>query len=169
MFGVLKQTLVQCSPLPALEMWWISERDALYCPPLEGISVFWTPLLPLDVVIIVHISEAAVGDSINRFTLFLPALCSLWRLLSARKGQVCSDAVPDSVAHRVLTVVCADQLPPVTGGDGKINENRASLCYHFLPHLWKTLWKWCTSPPPLLCSNPSTADLLDLLFFLVYY
>ncbi len=120
---------------PTLEMWWISEKDALYCTPLEGSPVFWTPLLSLE-VIIVSVCEVAFRERIHRFTLFLPALCShLCRVLIPREGQVSSDAVPDSVAHHAVTAALrADQLSPVKGGDE--NENTSGR-RNFLPRLWK--------------------------------
>lgn len=101
------------------------------CPPPEGITVFWIPRPSLQVIIIVSVREATVRDRVNWFALFLPALCPhpCW-LLILRKGQVGRDAVPDSIAQHVVTAaLCADQLPPVKWGDGKINENRAFLIY----------------------------------------
>lgn len=97
-------------------------RHSDFCPPPAGIPVFWMPLPSLEVFIIVCVCEAALREHIKRFTLLLPALCShLCGLLIPRKGQVCSDAVPDSIAHHVvITALCADQLSPVQRGDGTL-------------------------------------------------
>lgn len=74
-----------------------------------------TPLLSLEVVIVVNVCEAVFRKCIKRFTLALPAFCfHLCRVLTPGKGQVGCDAVPDAVAHHVLAAAfCADQLPPV--------------------------------------------------------
>lgn len=103
------------------------------CRPPEGVTVFWIPRLSLQVTIIVSVREATVRDRINWFALFFPALCPHpCRLLILRKGQVGRDAVPDSVAQHVVTAaLCADQLPSVRWGDGKINENRAFFLIYY--------------------------------------
>lgn len=73
------------------------------------------PCASLEVIIIVNVCKAAVRKRINRFALLLPAVRShLCRALIPREGQVGSDAVPDSIAHHVVTAaLCADQLSPV--------------------------------------------------------
>lgn len=69
----------------------------------------------LDVVLIVRVEAAVFRDPINRFALFLPAVCPrLFGVLVAGERQVSGDAVPDAVAqHAVVAGVCGDQLRPV--------------------------------------------------------
>lgn len=84
-------------------------------------SSFWTsPSFSLQVIFIVNACKAILREGVDRFALLLPVDCfGLCRLLTPWEGQVRSDAVPDPIAHHVVTAaVCADQLSPVRGRDG---------------------------------------------------